>query len=380
MKEQYKKSCGDKSLTYNFMKAMAVLSVLLFHVVNVNTDYGTFSPVRVSAILANLADCLHLVNMPLFMAAAGCVYGYCLEMGKYARVGAFLLNKSRRLLLPNFFFGCCLVAPVMIHCRLTDLAYGQYLLSGIFLAADSRHLWYLLALFWIFCLAILLKPLCKASHPWYLFVSAAILLLDIVLPVPNVLQLHNALHYQIYFFLGVWVNRFYREICRMLRPYRWYFFFLVPLALWTAPSCEGGELFAFFWAVLGFFNCLLFCDFWSERHPESAERTPYRLLNQNGFGIYLFHPLVIYLLDAQLVVYPLSPYTAALMVFCTSFLLSAGLTEGLRKCRLGILVGEKPRKRCSQRGQRSFAFPERRGIPISVRQIETDQKSNPTGH
>ncbi len=378
MKRTCKESRGDKSLTYNLMKAMAVLSVLLFHVVSMNTDYGTFSPARVSPILANLADCLHLVNMPLFIATAGCVYGFCLEMGKYERVGAFLLNKSRRLLLPNFFFGCCLVAPVMIYCRLTTLDYAQYVLSGIFLASDSRHLWYLLALFWIFCLAILLKPLCKKKHPWYLLISVGILLSDLLLPTPDVLQLHNALHYQIYFFLGVWINQFYREIYRMLRPYRRYFFFLAPLALWTAPQNGGEETVVFFWAILGVFNCLLFCDFWSERYPEVRENILYRVLNRNGFGIYLFHPLVIYLLDVQLVAYPLSPYTLALMVFCTSFLVSTGLTEGLRKCHLGILVGEKPKGAHSKRSGPFFSFAKRGGIAMSVRSAGIDEKNKPT--
>ncbi len=338
-----KDNCSNKSLVYNIIKALAVLSVLLFHTVNVNGDYGAFEPLVVSSGLGKLAAALHLVNMPLFMAASGCVFGRCLELGKYKKNSELIGKKAKRLLLPNFFFGICLVAPVMVFCGMTELDYGQYVVRGILLSADSRHLWYLSALFWIFCLGALLKPLCFAERPWYLLISALLFAAAAACSLPNFLQLANALHFQLYFFIGVFINNYYDRLLYGLRKLRVLLLPACPLLLAAAAPFGGHWGVALAAALLGIAYLLTLADWLAAKYPDIIENPFYRLLNRNGFGIYLFHPAIIYLLYYQLTPYPINPYVLALVVFSTALTGSILLTEILRRLHLGVVMGEKCR-------------------------------------
>ena len=336
-------NCSNKSLVYNIIKALAVLSVLLFHTVNVNGDYGAFRPMVISAELGGLASALHLVNMPLFMAASGCVFGRCLELGKYKKNSELIAKKAKRLLLPNFFFGCFLVAPVMVFCGMTDLNYLQYVVKGIFLSADSRHLWYLTALFWIFCLGALLKPACGGKYPWYLPVSVGLFAVAAIGQLPNVLQLGNALHFQLYFFIGVFINDYYDCLLSGLRRARFLLLPACPLLFAAVVPFAGNGLVDLSAALAGIVYLVVLADWLAAKYPCITENIFYRLLNRNGFGIYLFHPAIIYLLYYQLTSYPINPYVLALMVFSTALTGSVALTEFLRRLHLGVVMGEKCR-------------------------------------
>jgi len=63
-------------------------------------------------------------------------------------------------------------------------------------------------------------------------------------------------------------------------------------------------------------------------------------LNKNGFGIYLFHPMIIYVLYYYLGKYNVNPIVLCLGITVISYCLSIALTELLRRIKLKILIGE----------------------------------------
>lgn len=67
----------------------------------------------------------------------------------------------------------------------------------------------------------------------------------------------------------------------------------------------------------------------------------FKAVNRNSFGIYLFHPIIIYFT----IFYIKNSQVGLVVIFCvtlcSSFLLSLLFTEFMRKLNLQVLIGEK---------------------------------------
>lgn len=63
-------------------------------------------------------------------------------------------------------------------------------------------------------------------------------------------------------------------------------------------------------------------------------------LKKNSYGIYLFHPMIIYLIFFYLTQYIVNPYLGVLLLFIFAFGISYALTSGVRKVGLGFMIGE----------------------------------------
>lgn len=66
------------------------------------------------------------------------------------------------------------------------------------------------------------------------------------------------------------------------------------------------------------------------------------LINKNSFGIYLFHPIIIYLLFYIFGDLPVNPYLLTALVFLISTAASILLTGLVRRKNMGVIIGEKP--------------------------------------
>ena len=233
----------------------------------------------------------------------------------------------------------------MIFCGITDMGYWDYVVDGILLATNSRHLWYLFALFWIFCIGAILKPLCRKRIPWFMLISLALFIICNTFDLPNFLQLKNALIYQFYFFIGVFINNYYDKFMPVLQKLSIPILIAVPVLFWFAPGFEVLFEYKMLWALLGILFFVILCNFLADYCPSVSNNIFYLMLKTNGFGVYLFHPVILYLLYFQLVQFPINPYALSIMAFCTAFLLSVLFTELFRKLHLGFLMGESNKKK-----------------------------------
>ena len=103
----------DWSRAYDAGKAVAIVLVVLAHVTRWYTGQGVNTPIQSSRPLALLTEYIYMFHMPLFIFVSGCVYGICIDKGKYKDNVKFLLNKIRRLLIPYYIWGILVVAPLM---------------------------------------------------------------------------------------------------------------------------------------------------------------------------------------------------------------------------------------------------------------------------
>ena len=84
--------------------------------------------------------------------------------------------------------------------------------------------------------------------------------------------------------------------------------------------------------------------FISKNLSERITRTNlYSEIVKNSFGIYLFHPMIIYIIYysiGSLSVWPINPIITSLLVFCVSVLMSVLLTILVRRIHLSLIIGE----------------------------------------
>ena len=69
----------------------------------------------------------------------------------------------------------------------------------------------------------------------------------------------------------------------------------------------------------------------------------YQRISKNAFGIYLFHPVLIYSLLYITQKLSINPWVLATSTFILSFILSSYLTTFFRTIKLGWAIGERKR-------------------------------------
>lgn len=295
------------------------------------------TPLNPSPGLAFLTRLVYSFHMPLFMAVSGMVYGFCVDdLGKYRDIPRFMQNKVLRLLVPYLFFGLLYVAPVMVACGFTRASYADYCFNGILLCKDSRHLWYLTVLFEVFmACAAGGKVIRKPGLAPVLALSGLLACVSFAArKLPDVFQLPGFAYYSLFFYFGFAFNRFYVPLVGMARNPA---FILAASGLVVAlsgTSCWTAKVLK---AVLGGLAVVGMTAYVPKKFvgiPAIASAC------KNGFGIYLFHPMIIYVLYFLLGTEDIPPVVLCFGIALTAYGLSWGLSAAFRRLKLSALLGE----------------------------------------
>lgn len=334
---------NSESSIYDVAKNIAVLLVVVAHATRMYTSRGIITPINKSELLNYITDYIYAFHMPLFIFLSGCIYAFCISQGKYKNNINFIKNKAKRLLIPYITVGLFAVAPVMTVLNLSKYNFLEYCLKGIILSLDSRHLWYLLSLFWIFVLAMFLRPLLIKSRFYRFIVLAISFALYIIVwkvdAIPDILQFKTTLVYQIYFFAGV-VFKYEFELFEKISKKIHFVYWLMPVAfvsvIYFNTNGITDKIFSFIGILMALGISFCIVNF-GEKILNTAL---YKNLKKNSFGIYLFHPLIIYTLFYFFGQYDINPYLLTLVAIVTSIFGSVLITELLRKLHLKIVIGE----------------------------------------
>lgn len=330
---------SNPSAVYNIVKVLTVLLVVFAHSTRMYTSGGAFSPLNQSAALAKITDYIYIFHMPLFIFVSGAVYGLCIQQGKYENKLKFIGSKAKRLLIPYFVFGFLYVAPAMCLMGLTNQGYFTYCFYGIVLSRNSRHLWFLLALFIIFVCAIFLRKwLLKAHYTRVLVLGLSGVVYLLAKFAPVTLQLRAAVSYQLFFLLGAVFHYYYDKVEALLLKVRWIAvalpiillgrFFYCPNAIIYLGYQLVGILMIFMLAVL------------LEKRTKFPETKFYRCVKDTSMGIFLFHPMIIYLGYCCLGGKDIPPILLSVGIAVASFYASVALTKATRRLKLKIILGE----------------------------------------
>lgn len=325
---------------YDFAKTIVALLTVIAHSTIMYTSYGAFSPANGSNLLAMVTEYIYQFHMPMFVFLSGAIYALCIQDGRYGNNADFLWKKTKRLVLPYFIFGFFYVAPAMCLLGLTEQSYLQYCYNGIILSLNSRHLWYLEALFVIFVFAMIVRRL--LLHSWKSRI--AVLVISALLfffreHVPPYFQLQKACAYQLYFVCGVMFHFCYKWIYTIFYKIRW-IIMLFPIVLLGKFYYNPNMITELFYQYIGIVMMIKLSMYVAEKRETLFKRSWYLCIKKNTMGIYLFHPMIIYGFYYFLGPKDINPYLLSIGIAAMALMLSVLATSITRKLHMGILIGE----------------------------------------
>lgn len=301
----------QKSEFYNRIKIVTTILVVAGHVTTMYTSNGAIEVSRQSEILSRMTEIIYSFHMPLFYLVTGAVFGYCLEIGKYKDSIAFIKNKWIKLLIPYLVFGVSFVTPIMKYVNLLSISIPEYIVEGILLSRNPRHLWFLLSLFCIFLFYLPMKEWIRKGN-WKYFLLVGIISLifyKAAYKMPQDFQIRRACLDVPWFYGGILFNYYYNTL----------FLLKEHIEIRTKECRTKG-------------NSKQRFDIWN--------MGIIRLIKRNSFGIYLIHPMVIYVLFYWFRKSFIHPLLLSCFIFIMSMSVSIIGTELIRKSGFKIIIGE----------------------------------------
>lgn len=327
---------NNKSSDYTFLKVICTLLVVIGHAAVMYTGNGVVVPASGSRIISYLSQYIYSFHMPLFFVISGAVYNLCIEKGKYKNNLKFITLKAKRLLIPYFAFGLLYITPVMLFLGFDKSSYFSYAVNGILLSRNSRHLWFILTLFWIFLSTVMVRHLFRKIPAFIqLMISAAVLVFSF--KVSPDFQLRSAMYYQFYFYSGCILDRYFDSIAGQIKKLRC-FVFVLPMIQAVSLFIMQTEYTKIIFSLTGILMMLsisVLFDF-----TKLKESKLYKISAKNSFGIYLFHPMLLYFVYYYVGVYAVNPYLLTSAAVIAAAAVSISATELLRKAKLQMLIGE----------------------------------------
>lgn len=184
------------------LKVFATLLVVLGHVGVFYSGLGVLEfPEQLGIKI--MTRLLYSFHMPLFFFISDVIYGICIGKGKYGDVRVFVGKKVKRLLVPYLFWGIVVVTPVMALLHFTEDRVGKYILNGILLGRNNRHLWYLLSLFCMFLVTDGVRRIIKRGKAWWFVLTIAVVFALLYNRAPGIFNIGSTMRCWVYFVAGV---------------------------------------------------------------------------------------------------------------------------------------------------------------------------------
>lgn len=202
------------------MKFIGIILVVAGHVTRIYTPQGLIPTIEHNNVLEFITNVIYSFHMPMFVFVSGMTLAFVsARKSSYHAFWPFVRNKAKRLMIPYFIFALFWVLPFMVGYGFRD--FKTYLLNGIILSLDCRHLWYVWMLFNVFILFYILRTIVERLHlPQYCIMIASLLLYigEAIgggkLPY---FQIDSMLEYQFWFILG-YMTMIYRQETRIMIP------------------------------------------------------------------------------------------------------------------------------------------------------------------
>ena len=274
------------------------------------------------------------VAMPLFMFISGYLFGMQLLKGKYSSLWQVIKDKSIRIALPYYLF-----LPIMMA-TYSGFSIEPYYTGGYW------HMWFLPALWWLFIVSYLLKPLIYSDRfmivGCLLFASYVITLFGHFLP--NIFGLSHLNLMLCYFMAGMVVFKHEERLTDIFKYWHLVYplTFIYLLTIIFFPTTYGDISIPL---LVGSTCAILVLWYLFRIIPwQHFLITPYLLtLSTYSFGIYIFHNWVeVYLVSTTAKrLFPIVEFAEAhiyifpLLFSVAAFVISAFLTKLILMTKMG---------------------------------------------
>ena len=228
------------------------------------------------------------------------------------------------------------VAPIMLLLGFTDETYTYYCFEGILLARNSRHLWYILVLFEIYVVCAFFKTKMQSRNKklQYMIITIFLIMSYLSVYLPNIWGLRELAYYLFFFYLGYLYNRYFGLVISVAKkPIT----IIMTILLFIITSYFNNWPFRVMKAILGTIIIISGTTYIPQNFTKSSVISE---INRNSFGIYLFHPMIIYIMYYFLGSKNINPFILSSIITIISYLISIGATIVFRKINLSFLLGE----------------------------------------
>ncbi|MGM9567582.1 MAG: acyltransferase family protein [Clostridia bacterium] len=335
-----------KSMLYDQLKIITILIVILGHCFIMFSPDGAITVLRKSVVLSYAASVIYRFHIPCFFMVSGAVFSFNLKKGKYGVFREFAKKKAVRLLVPYGIFGVFIVLPVLVFCGLIDSSRWYSFFWNLINGRDVRHLWYLYDLFFIFLIFWALRHYITEGNPKKV-IAVSFLVSFIFRSLPfdfiSYFQIGNIFYHQFFFLWGIFLDRYFSRLVSYFKEHRYLLYFsglLLFMSCFFDLYTLSGYVYAASGVILTVSLAWFLCG--REKWPGSKWEN---LIARDSYGIYLFHPMIIYLIFygfSQRAVPVLLLLVLSLLV---SFFVSLVLTELCRRAHMGFIIGEGWKKR-----------------------------------
>ena len=248
-----------------------------------------------------------------------------------------MIKKWKRLMVPYFLVGIFYVMPVMCALKITNLNPINYIKENIILSKDARHLWFLWTLFFIFIIFRMFYHRYEKSNR--LFIGVLLFFISFFSDkFPNIFQLQGIGYYLFFFCLGYEFDRNKKKIDEFLGNRKWIvilgWIFISFVVLYTYNRALN-----LITAVVGML-CLYQCIRITKKYIIQIKI--YKWIERDSFGIYLFHPMIIYVLFNWVKKFGLKyPIIVCVMIFAITMIGSMLFVKIIRWTKYGkLIIGE----------------------------------------
>lgn len=334
------------------VKTFSMLLIVLYHSCALWLPEGWFivAPATESLGLCLLASWLNTIHVPTFILCSGYIYGYLKrETSKYTHSKGVIIGKIHRLIIPYCFVAVCWVIP--FYCAFYPDAGFATVFWRYFIANSPSQLWFLPMLFWIFVIFEYMWSKMRsltASTRGMIIASGFLFLsgkLFMAVTGSNLFQIASAAQYFFLFYAGYWLrqaytSRFWSIPVAMIAVVE-----IILFGIWWRLNSTPGMLAAvleFLFQPFVLLSGAVLLVRAVGKFGVSMENGFGGLLQDNSFGIYLFHQQIIWCVVLLLNEPSVPPILLVTVSFAVSLMVSLAISTLLGRFSLTRkLIGMK---------------------------------------
>lgn len=180
------------------MRSILIMSIIIGHAFAIYTNSNAW-PLPVGCTQMNMLRWVNPVCISIalqaFVFVSGYLFAYKTEDNNPYDVTRFIIGKFKRIYLPSIIFSLIYIS--FFGCNSDNLLECIYeVING------AGHLWFLPMLFWCYTFGVVLYKHVEKPSIGLMVLFLCLSLASIF--IPNVLRIADAIHYFLYYVLGIW--------------------------------------------------------------------------------------------------------------------------------------------------------------------------------
>lgn len=337
------------------IRIFAILSVVVGHSIIVYSGWGWYTMQVPSGFLRELKEIIDVYQMPLFISLSGYLFYYLkIECGKYTNFILFLKSKFQRILIPYIMVGIFYMIPLRIfgnYAAYDGKTTLNIIIYDLLMGKDPGNLWFLPVLFIIFVIFFFYATYIFKQNNYLIFLFFLVFFIISLISyrVPNIFFISRAMYYAVFFFFGFHLFSFRdilikRSTIILIISGTLQFSNRILPTITLANNIYSKALNDSVLLVVSLFSCLFFYTLFiklSEKSQKLTTNSKVSFIDNNSFGLYLFHSPLIYPILNYFTNFRINPFLFSLFLFITISSISLLLTDFLSKSKhLRFIVGK----------------------------------------